>query len=159
MNSPLWLAPSSPTFPLNSICPFSIKLPRGCTLLRGPWFVLFPRVLQCICSIRWWAWWSLTHNSFSEHVFEWRLSWLILEGHGVQVSWTSTLCPGLQTTATLFSISGSLQLPSLIKTRIGRTPLVVQWLRLHLPTPGVWLRSLVGELRSHMPRCKKKNKT
>ena len=31
------------------------------------------------------------------------------------------------------------------------TSLVVQWLRLHLPMQGVWVWSLVGELRSHMP--------
>ena len=31
------------------------------------------------------------------------------------------------------------------------TSLVVQWLRLRLPMQGVWVRSLVGELRSHMP--------
>ena len=30
------------------------------------------------------------------------------------------------------------------------TSLVVQWLRLHLPMQGVWVQSLVGELRSHM---------
>ena len=27
-----------------------------------------------------------------------------------------------------------------------------QWLRIHLPMQGLWVRSLVGELRSHMPR-------
>ena len=32
-----------------------------------------------------------------------------------------------------------------------RTLLAVQWLRLHLTTQGVWVRSLVGELRSHVP--------
>ena len=39
--------------------------------------------------------------------------------------------------------------------------LVIQWLRLHLPVPGVWVWSLVGELRSHMPRDRKnwKHKT
>ena len=31
------------------------------------------------------------------------------------------------------------------------TSLVVQWLRLRLPVQGVRVRSLVGELRSHMP--------
>ena len=40
---------------------------------------------------------------------------------------------------------------------------MVQRLRLHLPMQGVWVRSLVGELRSHMPpdqkkQNKKKNK-
>ena len=38
------------------------------------------------------------------------------------------------------------------------TSLVVQWLRLHLPVQGVWVRSLVRELRSHMP-CGQKNRT
>ena len=30
-------------------------------------------------------------------------------------------------------------------------PLVVQWLRLGPPVPGVWVQPLVRELRSHMP--------
>ena len=33
----------------------------------------------------------------------------------------------------------------------------VQWLRLHFPMPGACVRSLVGELRSHMP-CGQKTK-
>ena len=32
------------------------------------------------------------------------------------------------------------------------TSLVVQWLRLHLSVQGVWVWSLVGELRPHMPQ-------
>ena len=36
------------------------------------------------------------------------------------------------------------------------TLLAVQWLRLHLPMQGVWVQSLVRELRSHMPRGQKK---
>ena len=36
------------------------------------------------------------------------------------------------------------------------TSLVVQWLRLRLLMQGVRVRSLVGELRSHMP-CSQKN--
>ena len=35
-------------------------------------------------------------------------------------------------------------------TTLG-TSLVVQWLGLHLPTQGLWIRSLVGKLGSHMP--------
>ena len=35
------------------------------------------------------------------------------------------------------------------------TSLAVQWLRLCLPMQGVWVRSLVGELRSHMPLSQK----
>ena len=31
------------------------------------------------------------------------------------------------------------------------TSLAVQWLRLQLSVQGVWVRSLVGGLRSHMP--------
>ena len=31
------------------------------------------------------------------------------------------------------------------------TSLVVQWLRICLPVQGMWVQSLVGELRSHMP--------
>ena len=27
---------------------------------------------------------------------------------------------------------------------------MVQWLRLHLPMQGLWVQSLVGEIRSHM---------
>ena len=32
------------------------------------------------------------------------------------------------------------------------TSLVVQWLRIHLSMQGTRVRSLLGELRSHMPR-------
>ena len=39
---------------------------------------------------------------------------------------------------------------------MGGTSLVVQWLRLHLPMQGVWVQSLVAELRSHMPPGQKK---
>ena len=34
----------------------------------------------------------------------------------------------------------------------GGTSLVVQWLTILLPIQGVWVQSLVRELRSHMPR-------
>ena len=44
-----------------------------------------------------------------------------------------------------------------IKEFLG-TSLAVQWLGLHLPIQGVLVQSLVGELRSHMPRGQK-NKT
>ena len=33
----------------------------------------------------------------------------------------------------------------------GGTSTEVQWLRLRLPMQGVWVPSLVGDLRSHMP--------
>ena len=36
------------------------------------------------------------------------------------------------------------------KRKTGNS-LVVQWLRICLPMQGTWFRSLVGELRSHMP--------
>ena len=32
---------------------------------------------------------------------------------------------------------------------------MVQWLRLHFPVQGLWIRSLVGELRSHMSLSQK----
>ena len=35
------------------------------------------------------------------------------------------------------------------KCEIG-TPLVAQWIRIHLPMQGTWVPSLVGEQRSHM---------
>ena len=38
-----------------------------------------------------------------------------------------------------------------LKRDNGRTSLVVQWLRLGLAMQGVWVQSLVEELRSHMP--------
>ena len=37
-------------------------------------------------------------------------------------------------------------------------PPTVQWLRLHIPTQGVWAPSLVGELRPHMRLGQNKNK-
>ena len=43
------------------------------------------------------------------------------------------------------------------KVQIG-TPLAVQRLRLRLPMQGVWVKSLVRELRCHMP-CGQKTKT
>ena len=36
------------------------------------------------------------------------------------------------------------------------TFLVVQWLRLHFPMQRVWVQSLFGEVRSHMPQGQKK---
>ena len=30
--------------------------------------------------------------------------------------------------------------------------LAVQWIRIHLPVQGTWVRSLDGELRSHTPQ-------
>ena len=33
----------------------------------------------------------------------------------------------------------------------GGTSLAVQWLKIHLPMQGMWVQSLVGELRSHIP--------
>ena len=38
------------------------------------------------------------------------------------------------------------------KERKEGTSLVVQWLRIRFPMQGTWVRSLVGELRSHMLR-------
>ena len=38
-----------------------------------------------------------------------------------------------------------------------RTSFAVQWLRLRASNAGAWVRSLVGELRSHMPRGAAKN--
>ena len=38
---------------------------------------------------------------------------------------------------------------------IWETSLAAQWLRLRLPKPGVQIQSLIGELRSHMPRSQK----
>ena len=32
------------------------------------------------------------------------------------------------------------------------TSLVVQWLRIHLAVQGMWVQSLVGELRSDIPQ-------
>ena len=34
----------------------------------------------------------------------------------------------------------------------GGASLVVQWLRIRLPMQGAWVRYLVKELRSHLPR-------
>ena len=36
---------------------------------------------------------------------------------------------------------------------------MVQWLRLHLPMQGVWVQSLVRELRHHMPHGQKQNRS
>ena len=47
-----------------------------------------------------------------------------------------------------------MELVSLQEEEIG-TSLAVQWLRLRLPIQGVRVRSLVGELISHMSRGQK----
>ena len=39
----------------------------------------------------------------------------------------------------------SLQLNCLVEEKARRTLLVVQWLRIHLPVQGTWVRSLVQE--------------
>ena len=44
---------------------------------------------------------------------------------------------------------------SICESRIMGTSLAVQRLRLHLPMQRIWVRTLVGELRSHMPRGQK----
>ena len=38
---------------------------------------------------------------------------------------------------------------------VQRTSLVVQGLRLHLPTEGMWIPPLVGELSYHVPHSQK----
>ena len=45
------------------------------------------------------------------------------------------------------------------KTRWCRTPLVVQWLRIHPPMQELGVQSLVRELRSHTPAAKFKKQT
>jgi len=42
-----------------------------------------------------------------------------------------------------------------VSRSISGTSLVVQWLRLHLPMQGLWLQSLVWELRSHGPHVQR----
>ena len=48
-------------------------------------------------------------------------------------------------------------LARLINKKREGTSLVVQWLRLRLPMKGVQVRTLVRELRSHMPWGQKTN--
>ena len=59
-----------------------------------------------------------------------------------------------------FPFPSNTQYGELCHTRMINTgtSLMVQWLRLHHPMQGVWVWSLVQELRSHMPRGQK-NKT
>ena len=45
--------------------------------------------------------------------------------------------------------------PCSVKMVLLGTSLVIQWLRLPLPMQGVWIWSLVGELRSHMSQSQK----
>ena len=46
-----------------------------------------------------------------------------------------------------------------LETSVEGLSLAVQWLRLRLPMQGAWVRSLVGELISHMPGSQKTKKT
>ena len=62
-----------------------------------------------------------------------------------------------------FSSDGTDMIPpgvpvgEMIETENGGTSLAVQGLRLCLPVQEAWVRSLVGELRSHMPWGAAKN--
>ena len=58
-----------------------------------------------------------------------------------------------------FLCMGAVIIPPLLqmRKRRPRTSLVVQWLQFRLPMQGVRVRSLVGELRSHMPQPKNQN--
>ena len=44
-----------------------------------------------------------------------------------------------------------------VSRSISGTSLVIQWLGLHLPMQGVWVQSLIWELRSHVPHVQKPN--
>ena len=51
-----------------------------------------------------------------------------------------------------FLLNFSLTL-KLLKNKVYQgTSLVAQWLRICLPRQVTWVRSLIGELRSHVPR-------
>ena len=63
--------------------------------------------------------------------------------------WVPGYPPNLSSSWALCSRHSLVQNSLLYKIFIG-TSLVVQWLRLRLPRQGVWVWSLVGELRSHM---------
>ena len=52
----------------------------------------------------------------------------------------------------------SIRVNFISKNRWARTPLVVQWLRIHPPMQEVGVQSLVRELRSHMPKPSLKNR-
>ena len=52
----------------------------------------------------------------------------------------------------LFYLLIYFRLNVILKINKTGTSLVVQWLRIHLPTQGMWVQSLVSELRLHMPR-------
>ena len=52
----------------------------------------------------------------------------------------------------LFYLFIYFRLSVILKINKTETSLVVQWLRIHLPTQGMWVQSLVSELRPHMPR-------
>ena len=62
-----------------------------------------------------------------------------------------------------FSVEGWGCVPSLLfdlRSNYGGGNEMGQWLPLHLPMQGVWVRSLVRELRSHVRRGQKtKHKT
>ena len=71
---------------------------------------------------------------------------------GAGLSWERglSIAPGAETMAT--SPPSPQSLTRLYRVYSAGTSLVVQWLRLHTSSAGgMWVQSLVGELRSHMP--------
>ena len=70
----------------------------------------------------------------------------------------SQVSPADEQIEQLWSIQTTTCLQALKRKQRGASPMV-QWLRRCLPMQGAWVRSLVRELRSHMPHRRDKGKT
>ena len=64
--------------------------------------------------------------------------------------YTQPLTSVITLTLIIFLLTSQQPLEVLIQ-KLAQGLLVVQWLRLYLPLQGVWVQSLVRELRFHMP--------
>ena len=57
--------------------------------------------------------------------------------------------------AAVYGVAQSQKRLTWLSSSSSRNFLVVQWLRFHLPVQGVWVSSLVKELRYHLPHGQK----
>ena len=87
-----------------------------------------------------WKKYILDSNTFQDP----KLTQICVDVNGMNASQNNSYC-------CCFDILGYFLLYFSYKEPLKGTCLVVQWLRIHLPMQGMPVRSLIRELRSHMP--------